>query len=186
MSLIGKRQTRLLVLMLTAAVALAAVLIAGSTPANAAKPLPPCDFSPTTPDPLCLLITDVSPDPGATDVPLSPAFVEATFNQMINVEDLSRKFRVENVATGENVASSWSFSPDGRIGVFVTNPQGAGLFECGTTYEATVGGRGKRAVTSFESGLPILPRQPASGDIVTFERGGAVTWTFTTVACPQP
>jgi hypothetical protein len=182
MSLIRKRQTRLLVLMLTAAVALAAVLIAGSTPANAAKPLPPCDFNPTTPDPLCLVITDVSPDPGATNVPLAPGIVEITFNQMINGENVSRKFRVENVATGENVTAGFQTFADGRLWAFVANPQGSSAFECGTTYEATVGGRGQRAVTSL-SGLPLLPRQPESGDIVTFEKG-AVTWTFTTVACP--
>jgi hypothetical protein len=184
MPLIGKRQTRLLVLMLTAAVALAAVLIAGSTPANAAKPLPPCDFSPTTPDPLCLVITDVSPDPGATDVPLSPNIVEVTFNQNINFGDLSRQFRVENLDTKETINGGFMFG-DGRIQAFVLNSQGVGFFECDTTYEATVGGHGKSAVTSL-SGLPILPRQPASGDIVTFKRG-AVTWTFTTEACPpQP
>jgi hypothetical protein len=175
MSLLGKRRTMLLAVMLTAALACAAVLLAGSAPAFAAKQK--CDFDPTTPAPLCLVITDVSPEPGATNVPLAdPPLAQAFFNQTINTNNFANVILLRNVDTKEDVSGSITYSF--LVNRLTVQPNTL-TFECGTTYEVTVGGHGKKAVES-ESGAKL---SGVDDEGVTFKKGVA-TWTFTTVACP--
>jgi hypothetical protein len=165
MSLIGKRPTTLLALMLTAAaLACAAVLLAGSAPANAAPKEP-------------LVITDVSPDPEETVPGYTGGLVQVTFNQPINVihENI---MRLINVNTGENVPFS-SVSWIGTINTLqsqISPDINGGSFECGITYEVTVGGKGKSAIRGLASGAKLSGSEVEG---VTF-RSGIASWTFTT------
>jgi hypothetical protein len=177
MSLLGKRPTKLLVLMLTgAALACAALLLAGSAPANAAPKEP-------------LIITDVSPEPGATNVPVDIGNAEggvvATFNHELHTTDVRPNMHLTNVETGEDVRRPLCYIPDpdatkliiplntdNRCGFPDTTP-----LECDTTYEVSVSGKGRGAVRGFDRGK--LSGVPAG---VTFEKRIA-SWTFTTVPC---
>jgi hypothetical protein len=162
MSLLGESPTKLLALMLTAvALACAAVLLAGSAPANAAPK-----------QPLALIIA--GPAPGATNVPLSPdgvatGRVAAYFDSFINLRNLDQKMRLTNLNTGEDVPGSVSWVSDDRALSFIL-PE---FFACGTTYEVTL--NRVRAASGAKLG-EVLPG-------VTLERGTA-SWTFTTVDCP--
>ena len=154
----------------------------GSAPANAAKPPPP--------EPL--VITDVYPDPGAINVPLpDPPAALVTFNQpelLRNSRTRCELFaRLINLNTGEDVTEFVSCQTGfDEFGVptpiiMVIQPTepipGFTLFECGTTYEVIVGGKGRRAVKS-------LAREPISEVPEGVNLDGSVaTWTFTTVPC---
>jgi hypothetical protein len=147
-----------------------AVLLAGSAPANAAPKEP-------------LVIEQVYPAAGAIEVPLAPpsSSAFADFNQTLNFTKGVPSIRLTNVDTGEDVTDASSY--DGTASILVvqpntfTDPGGQPTFECGTTYEVTVGGKGKLALKSVNgarlSGVPTG---------VTLERGTA-SWTFTTVPC---
>ena len=170
MSLLANRPTMLLALMLTAAaLACAAVLLARSAPAYSAEPA--CDADPATTD--CLAVTDVSPEPNATDVPLEPAAAIATFNQLINIDHLGNIIRLINVDKGKRVDGTEQYT-------FGTNELAIALanFKCGTTYKVIVGGRGSRAVRT-DSGLKIH-EVPAG---VTLTKRGVASWKFDTVPC---
>jgi hypothetical protein len=163
-SLLGKRSTKFfLALMLTAALACAAVLVVGSAPAHAAKPLPDQP----------LVIDFVYPQAGAANVSTAGgrgvAFAE--FNTLIDPRNVDNKIRLTNVDTGKDVTGVAYWDPDHRYLVGpVDRPSIA--FECGTTYEVTV-----RHVKSLAGAkLSDVP------DGVTLERGKA-SWTFTTVTC---
>ena len=172
MSLLGKRHTMLLLAaMLTAALACAAVLVAAGSAAPANAQTIACDADPMTPD--CLAITDVSPEPDATNVPLEPAAASATFNQLINTEELGKIIRLINVDIGKRVDGTEQYT-------FGTNELAIALanFKCGTTYKVIVGGRGSRAVRT-DSGLKIH-EVPAG---VTLTKRGVASWKFDTVPC---
>jgi Bacterial Ig-like domain len=146
------------------------VLLAGpAAPANAARQT--CDFDPTTPDPLCLAITDVSPEPGATNVSLSnPPLAQIFFNQEISLNNIFKTVRLINVDTREDVTGFIGYSFGSNR---LTIQPDTINFECDTTYEVII--RRLRSV----SGLRI---SEVPGD-VTFKKGTA-SWTFTTEPCP--
>src|SRR3954447_26026305 len=150
--------------MLTAALACAAVLLVGSAPAHAAKPLPDQPLS----------IDFVYPGAGAANVSTAGgrgvAFAE--FNTLINSRTIDHETRLTNVDTGEDATGSVYWDPEHRYLVALVDRTGT-AFECGTTYEVTV-----RRVKSLEGAK--LSEVPAG---VTLEKGTA-SWTFTTVACP--
>jgi hypothetical protein len=186
MSLLGKRPTKLLALMLIAVLACAAMLLAGAAaPANAAPKEP-------------LFITAVQPAPEALDVPAMDVPVDddvvVYFNQPLRLTDIRPNMHLTIVETGDDVRRPLCYSPDpdapagsdatilafllstdnicGDTGVDTTP------LECGTTYEVSVSGQGRAAVKGFD-------RSKLSGvldDNVTFEKGIA-SWTFTTVDC---
>jgi hypothetical protein len=181
MSLIGKRPTKLLALMLTAAaLACAAMLLAASAPANAAPKKEP------------LIITDVEPDPGATNVPVDDDVV-ATFNHELHTTDIRPNMHLTNVETGEDVRRPLCYSPDpdATILAFLLSKDNICDFpevdttplKCDTTYEVTVSGKGRGAVRGFDRGK-LSGVDPLNPDLeeVTFKRRIA-SWTFTTVAC---
>ena len=154
----------LLALMLAGALACAAVLLVGSAPAQAAKPMPDQP----------LAIDFVYPGAGAANVSTAGgrgvAFVE--FNTLINPRNIDHEIQFTNVDSGETVTGSAYWDPGHRYLVSLVDRPGI-AFECGTTYEVTV-----RHVKSLEGAkLSEVP------DGVTLERGTA-SWTFTTVACP--
>jgi hypothetical protein len=173
MSLIGKRPTTLLAVILTAAaLACAAVLLADSAPANAA---------PKTP----LVITDVSPEPGAINVPLATlgtgGVAYATFNQPISTNNVATIIQLINVNTGQEAVGSiqWElppFLPPNTL--LVTHEGPGGTFQCGSTYEVIVSGHGKSAIRST-SGARL---SGVLDESVTF-KSGIASWTFTTVDC---
>lgn len=149
--------------MLMAALACAAVLLAGSAPAHAAKPLPD--------QPLAIDFT--YPAAGATNVSTTggQGLAFAEFNTLINPRNVHNKIRLTKVDAGEDVTGSVYWDPDRLYLVGLVNRPGI-AFECGTTYEVTV-----RRVKSLEGAK--LSAVPAG---VTLEKGMA-SWTFTTVAC---
>jgi hypothetical protein len=174
-----------ILLLVTVALVMATMVIV-SAPAHAAKPPPR--------EPLVITqITDAEENSvvGPTAVPLAlDGGVFVTFNQEL---DLGRKAfdctslaRLINLNTGEDVTTivSCANRPDGFGGtitdIAISPPEvapGIILWECGTTYEVILGGKGRRALKSVD-------RTPISGapDGVTLDRGVA-SWTFTTVAC---
>ena len=83
MSLLGRRPTKLLTLMLISALACAAVLLATSDPVKAAPKEP-------------RVITAVSPMPGATNVPVYTNVV-ATFNHELYTTDIRPNMHLTNV-----------------------------------------------------------------------------------------
>ena len=89
--------------MLTAALACAAVLLAGSAPAHAAKPLPDQP----------LAIDFVYPGAGAANVSTAGgqgvAFAE--FNTSINPRNVDHKIQLTNVGTGEDATGSVYWDP---------------------------------------------------------------------------
>ena len=98
MSLIGRRPTKLLVLMLTAALACAAaLLLAASAPAFAAPKEP-------------LFITDVSPNPGATNEPVD-TLIQAVFDHFLLSPKVRPNMHLTNVETGEDVRRPLEFDP---------------------------------------------------------------------------
>jgi hypothetical protein len=177
MALLGKRPTKLLALMLTAAaLACAAVLLADSAPANAAKKTP-------------LVITDVSPEPGAMNVPLSTlgtaGVVQVTFNQPISTPNLATIIQLINVNTGQEAVGAIQWDREGTVtgtpNTLLVVHEGTGgtfQFQCGTTYEVIVSGHGKSAIRST-SGARL---SEVLDESVTF-KSGIASWTFTTVAC---
>jgi hypothetical protein len=174
MSLLGKRPPKLLVLMLTAAaLACAAMMLAASAPAFAAPKEP-------------LFITDVSPEPGATNEPVD-TLIQAVFDHELLSPRVRPNMHLTNVETGEDVRRPLEFDP------FLPTAGGPTLtillkdappplvttpLECGTTYEVSVSGKGRGAVKGFDGGKlsGVLDER------VTFERRTA-SWTFTTGPC---
>jgi hypothetical protein len=171
MSLLGRRPTKLLTLMLISALACAAVLLATSDPAKAAPKEP-------------LVIMAVSPMPGATNVPVDTNVV-ATFNHELYTTDIRPNMHLTNVETGEDVHRPLCYSPDAdatTLSIVVNEDNDCGIpdttpLECDTTYEVSVSGKGRGAVRGFDRGK--LSGVPAR---VTFEKRIA-SWTFTTVSC---
>jgi hypothetical protein len=171
MSLSGRRATKLLTLMLTSVLACAAVLLATSAPTKAAPKEP-------------LVITAVSPMPGATNVPVDTNIV-ATFNHELYTTNTRPNMHLTNVETGEDVHRSLCYVPDAAattLTTVVNEDNACGIpdptpLECDTTYEVSVSGKGRGAVRGFDRGK--LSGVPAR---VTFEKRIA-SWTFTTVSC---
>jgi hypothetical protein len=181
-ALLGKKPTKLLALMLTAALACAAaVLLVGSAPANAAKP-PPAEP---------LVITDVEPDPGAKNVRVDDDVI-VSFNQTLHITNIRPNMHLTNVETGEDVHRPLCYSPgtdprsDPTILAFLLSTDNVcGItevdtspLECDTTYEVTVSGKNPGAVEGFDGGK--LSEDVPKG--MTFESSIA-SWTFTTVRC---
>jgi hypothetical protein len=177
MSLLGKRPTKLLMLMLTAAaLACAAMLLVGSAPANAV----PKER---------LIITDVWPEPGATNVPVDIGNAEggvvATFNHELHTTDVRPNMHLTNVETAEDVRRPLCYIPaaDATKLIILLNEDNDCDFpdttplECDTTYEVTVSGKGRGAVRGFDKG-----KLSGVSEGVTLEKRIA-SWTFTTVAC---
>jgi hypothetical protein len=150
--------------MLMAAVACAAVLLVGSAPAHAARPLPDQP----------LVIDFVYPGAGAANVSTAEgqgvAFAE--FSTSINPRNVDNKIRLTNADTGEDVTGTVYWDPERLYLVGLVDRPGI-AFECGTTYEVTV-----RHVKGLAGAK--LSDVPAG---VTLEKSTA-SWTFTTVACP--
>lgn len=161
---LGKRRIIRLALVLTAALACAAVLLAGSAPAQAARPLPDQP----------LTIDFVYPGAGAANVSIAggQGIAFAEFNTPINPRNVDNKIRLTNVDTGEDVTGRVYWDPEHLYLVGLVDRAGI-AFECGTTYEVTL-----RRVKSLDGAK--LSDVPAG---VTLEKGTA-SWTFTTAACP--